>query len=231
MYVVCCRSPSLSIEPDRADHRLSPPVLAHQQAGPVQPQGDGPDRLLHLGQGVVPRLLLGQSHGGHRIGHVLDERPGHPPAMVLLQVEDDPARAELGVLVGDHLGEAGGGTGDDAGIPVERAERLAPLGALVDVACDGGDAVGRLILLGELALAGELDGADGEGRAVGVELLQGFLGGDDAGLVESLLDGLLEDEHGGAVGDLDLESERGLGAGDDGGGHGWASRGEGRTLP
>ena len=57
-------------------------------------------------------------------------------------------------------------------------------------------------------------------------------GGDDAGLVEPLLEGLLEVEHGGVVGDLDLEGERGLGAGDDGSGHGVASVGvEAELLP
>ena len=60
----------------------------------------------------------------------------------------------------------------------------------------------------------------GIGRAVGVELLEGLGGGEDAGLVEALLDGLLEVEHRGGVGDLDLDGEGGLGAGDDGGGHG-----------
>ena len=125
--------------------------------------------------------------------------------------------------MGDHLGEPGGGTDDDAGVPVERAVGLAALRTLVDVAGDGGDAVRGLVLLGELALAGELDRADRDGRTVGVELVQRLLGGDDARLVEPFLDGLLEVEHGGAVGDLDLDGERGLGAGDDGGGHGWTS--------
>ena len=67
--------------------------------------------------------------------------------------------------------------------------------------------------------------SDRDGRAVGVELLQRLLGGDDPRLVEPVLDGLLEVEHGGAVGDLDLDGERGLGAGDDGSGHGVASGG------
>jgi hypothetical protein len=52
---------------------------------------------------------------------------------------------------------------------------------LVDVASDSGRPAGRLILLGELALAGELDGADGDGRVVGVARLQRFPGGDDDG--------------------------------------------------
>ena len=71
--------------------------------------------------------------------------------MVLPEVHLDPRRAELGVLVRDDLGEAGGGTDDDAGVPVERAVGGAALGALVDVAGDGGDAVEGLVLLGQLA--------------------------------------------------------------------------------
>src|SRR5438105_1237623 len=152
--------------------------------------------------------------------------------MVLLQVEEDAPRAELGILVRDHLGEAGGGADDDAGIAVEWAVGRAALGALVDVASEGSHAVGGLVVLGELAFAGELEGADYNGGAVGVELVQGLLGGDDPGLIESILDGLLEIEHRRGVGDLDLDGERGLGAGDDGSGHGSASRvKENRTLP
>jgi len=90
---------------------------------------------------------------------------------MLLQVDKESPRAELGVLVGDHLGEPGGGADDDPGVPVERAVGLAPLGTLVNMPCDGGDPIGSLILLGELTFAGELDGADREGRAVDVELL------------------------------------------------------------
>jgi hypothetical protein len=112
-----------------------------------------------------------------------------------------------------------------AGVPVERAVGLAALRALVDVAADGGDAVGGLVLLGQRTFAGELDRADRDRRAVGVELLQGLPGGDDARLVESVLDDLLGVGHGGGVRDLDLDGERGLGAGDDGSGHGWASLG------
>jgi hypothetical protein len=54
-----------------------------------------------------------------------------------------------------------------------------------------------------LALGSELDRADGDGRAVGIELLESLGGGDDAGLVEPLLEGLLEVEHGAVVRDLD----------------------------
>src|SRR6185437_5265609 len=133
-------------------------------------------------------------------GHVLDERAGDLPAVVRLQVDEHPARTELGVLVGDHLGEPWCGTGDDPGVPVERAIGLAALRTLVDVAADGGDAVGGLILLGQRSFAGELDRADCDGRSVRVELLQRFLGGDDARLIESVLDDLLEVEHGRAVG-------------------------------
>ena len=142
--------------------------------------------LLELRQGVLPVLLLGQRHGRHRVGDVLDQAAGDGPAVVLREVVADPGRAELGVLVRDHLGEPGGGADDDPGVAVERAVGRAALGALVDVALDGGDAVGGLVVLGDLALAGELGRADGDRRAVGVELLQDLGGGEDAGLVESL---------------------------------------------
>src|SRR5262249_16943400 len=62
--------------------------------------------------------------------------------------------------------------------------------------------------------------ADGDRRAVGVELLEALGGGDDAGLIEPVLERLLEVEHGGVVGDLDLEGEGGGRAGDDRGVHG-----------
>jgi hypothetical protein len=100
-----------------------------------------------------------------------------------------------------------GGTDDDPGVPVERAVGRAALGGLVDVAGDGGDAVGGLVVLLDRALGGELDRADGDGRAVGVELPESLGGGDDPGLVESLPECLLEVEHGAVVGDLDLEGE------------------------
>jgi hypothetical protein len=44
--------------------------------------------MFQLGQGVIPRFFLGQRHGGDGIGDVLDERAGHVPAMILLQVEE-----------------------------------------------------------------------------------------------------------------------------------------------
>ena len=96
------------IEGQGADHRLPPAVLAHQRAGPVQADGDRGARLLELRQGVAPVLLLGQGRRRHRIGHVLDQATGHRPAMILLQVDLGPRRAELGVLVGEDLGEPGG---------------------------------------------------------------------------------------------------------------------------
>ena len=228
---MCCRSPSRVVEGQGADHRLPPAVLAHQQAGPVQADGHRGGRLLELRQGVAPVLLLGQGHRRHRIGDVLDQAAGDRPAVVLLQVDLDPGRAELGVLVRDDLGEPGGGADDDPGVPVERAVGRAALGALVDVAGDGGDAVGGLVVLLDLALAGELDRADGDRRAVGVELLEALGGGDDPGLVEPLLEGLLEVEHGGVVGDLDLEGERGRRPGDDRGVHGSSPSGEDWKLP
>ena len=129
--------------------------------------------------------------------------------MVLLEVDLDPGRTELGVLVREDLGEPGGGADDDPGVPVERAVGRAALGTLVHVTGDGGDAVGGLVVLLDQTLAGELGRPDRDRRAVGVELPQALGGGDDAGLVEPLLEGLLEVEHGVVVGDLDLEGERG----------------------
>ncbi len=91
---------------------------------------------------------------------------------------------------------------------------------------NGVDAIGGLVVLRDLALAGELDWADGDGRAVGVELLQALGGGDDAGVVEPLLEGLLKVEHGVVVGDLNLEGERGRRPGGDRRVHGSSSSGE-----
>ena len=113
--------PGLVIKADGADHRLPPAPLAHQEAGAVHPEGDRRRRFLQFGQGILPALLPGQRHGGHRIGDVLHEAAGHLPAVVLGQVLDHPGRAELGVLEGDHLGELGGGTADDPGVAVQRA--------------------------------------------------------------------------------------------------------------
>jgi hypothetical protein len=55
-----------------------------------------------------------------------------------------------------------------------------------------------------LALAGELNRADGDRRAVGIELAQALGGGHDPGVVEPLLKRLLEVEHGVAVRNLYL---------------------------
>ena len=93
------------------------------------------------------------------------------------------------------------------------------------MAFDRGRPVRCPVILGDLSFAREVDGADGDRRAVGVELPQPFLSGQDPGGVESLLNGFLEVEHRVVVGDFNLEGERGLGAGDDGGGHGSASLG------
>jgi hypothetical protein len=147
-------------------------------------------------------------------------------AVVLGQVLPHPGGAELGVLVGDHLGEAGGGADDDAGVAVQRAVGLAAPGALVDVPFNGGDAVGGLVLLADLPHGGELERPEVDRGAVGVEPRQRLLGGGDAGPVEGLLDGLLGVEHRVLVGDLDLEDEAGVGAADDGG-HGGGLRGAG----
>jgi hypothetical protein len=102
--------------------------------------------------------------------------------------------------------------------------------SLVDVTGHGGDAVRGLVVLGELALGGELAAAVGDGRAVGVEVGQCLRGGGDAGLVEGLEDGVLGLEHRVLVGDLDLEGESGLGAGDDCGVHGVDSQ-RGEPVP
>jgi hypothetical protein len=68
------------------------------------------------------------------------------------------------------------------------------LGGLVDVAGDDGLAVGGLVALGLLALAGVAGPAQLQGGAVGIELLEGLGGGQQAGLVEGLLDALLRRE-------------------------------------
>ncbi len=128
--------------------------------------------------------------------------------------------------MGDDLGKAGRGTDDDAGVPVERAVGRPALGTLVDVAGDGGHAVGCLVVLLDGTLGGELGSSDSDRRAVGVELPEALGGGDDASLVETLLEGLLEVEHGVGVRDLDLKGERGRRAGDDRGIHGSSPSGE-----
>ena len=65
---------------------------------------------------------------------------------------------------------------DDPGVTVERAIGRAALGTLIDVAGERGDAVGSLVVLLDLALGGELHRADGDRRAIGVELLEAFGG-------------------------------------------------------
>src|SRR3954447_20131483 len=151
--------------------------------------------------------------------------------MVLPQVDLGPGRAELGVLVREDLGEAWGGGDDDPGVAVERAVGRAALGTLVDVAGDGRHAVRGLVVLLDRPLGGELDRPDGDRRAVGIELLEALGGGDNPGLVEPILEGLLEVEHGAVVRDLDLKGERGWRPGDDRGVHGSSPSGEGWKLP
>jgi hypothetical protein len=73
--------------------------------------------------------------------------------------------------------------------------------------------------LNELALAGQLGVADGDRRPVGVEPSEGLGGGQDTRLIESLLDTLLEVEHGGGVRDLHRDGECGICAANDGDGH------------
>jgi len=95
----------------------------------------------------------------------------------------------------------------DPGVPIERAEGRAALGALVHVTGDGGGNRRGLVVLLDRTLAGEPDRPHGDGRTVGIELLQPLGAGHNSGLVEPLLEGLLEVEHGVIVGDLDLEGE------------------------
>ena len=109
---------------------------------------------------------------------------------------------------------------DDPGVAVERAVGLAAPAALVDVPLDRGDAVGGLVLLEELALAGQLGVADLDRRAVGVEPLEDLLVARTPASLRRCWMASSASQHGGAVGDLDLDGEGGLGAGDDGGGHG-----------
>jgi hypothetical protein len=87
------------------------------------------------------------------------------------------------------------------------------------VALDGGDPIGGLIVLGELALAGQLGVGKGDRLAIGVEVLERLGGGQDARPVEDDEDGLLGVEHRVLERALDLEGETGLGAGDDPGVH------------
>src|SRR5262249_17099794 len=65
----------------------------------------------------------------------------------------------------------------------------------------------------------------------GVELLESLGGGDDAGLIEPILERLLEVEHRAVVGDLELEGEGGGRPGDDRGVHGSSPSGEGWNVP
>ena len=133
-------------------------------------------------------------------------------------------RPEFGVLARDHLGKLGGRADDDPGATLQRAVGGAAQGALIDMAFDRGRPVRCLVILGDLPFAREVDRADGDRRAVGVELPQPFLSGQDPGGVELLLKRFLEVEHRVVVGDGDLDSEAGLGAIDDLRGHRCAPR-------
>jgi len=87
------------------------------------------------------------------------------------------------------------------------------------MAFDGGHAVRCLVILGDRSFAGEVDRADADRSAVGVELPQSFLSGQDPGGVELLLESLLEVEHRAVVGDGHWDGETGLRAVDDLSGH------------
>ena len=69
-------------------------------------------RRLQFGEVVAPVLLLGQRHGGHRVGDVLHQAARDRAAVVVAQVAADARRAEFGILARDHLGELRGGTVD-----------------------------------------------------------------------------------------------------------------------
>ena len=160
----------------------------------------------------------------HGVGDVLHVRASHHAAVVLLEVGEDSCRAELGVLVGNHLGEPRSRADHDPSLLIERAKRLAAPRGLVDMPLHRGHPIGGLIVLGQLAHRGELHGADLDRLPIGVEPLEGLLGGDDARLVEGREDGVLRLEHRVLQRDLDLDDEGGVGAADDdshGGGSGW----------
>ena len=107
----------------------------------------------------------------------------------------------------DDLGEAGRGGENDAGVAFEGAEGGSALSGLVDVARDDGLAVGSLVALGFLSLAGVAGGTEAERGAIGVELPEGFGGGQESGIVEGLLDGSFRVEQGAGQRDANLEDD------------------------
>ena len=148
-------------------------------------------------------------HGsGHHAGQVLDEGQRHRAQVVAGQVADDAAAGHLGVLVADLLGEAWRGGADDACGAFEGAEGGSALSGLVDVTLDHGLTIGGLIGAGLLALGVPEGGTQLAGSAVGVEVLQGGLSGQDAGLVEGVLEGDFGGAHGVGQGDLDLKGHQ-----------------------
>ncbi len=200
--------PVVAVQADRADHGLTVAVRHQQHAGAVQTDANAGDRLVQLGGGVVPGLFLGLCDSADRVRQALDDVEAGLATVVGQKVGDDATAGHLRVFVGNHLGEAGRGGENDAGVAFQGAEGDAPLGGLVDMASDGSLAVGGLVVLGFLALGSVATRANLDGGAIGVELPQRFGGGQQTGLVEGLLDAVLGVEQGASQREGDLDGDR-----------------------
>ena len=108
--------------------------------------------------------------------------------MAFQQVVDNSIGSGFRVFVGDDLGKSWRGIENHSGILFQRTECLAPFGRLIDMPRHGDAAVRRFIILAELPLAGHADGTKLNRTSIGIEPLELFLGGKQAGFIEGILD-------------------------------------------
>jgi len=119
---------------------------------------------------------------------MLNVGSGHFPAVVLLEVGLHRAHVELRILVAELAGKPGGGPAHDPPLVLERAVDAPAAGALIDVALDLDLPVRTLVHLRIAPARGQLDVADPNRTAVGVEALDRLLGNATTDRLGRLLD-------------------------------------------
>ena len=112
------------------------------------------------------------------------------------QIVDHGVGSACRVFVRDQLGKFRRRVENHASVLFERDKRPAASGCLVDMPCHRDAAVRRLVILPELALAGHADGTDLDRTSIGIEPLELLFGGQQADLIEGILDRLFGFKHG-----------------------------------
>ena len=128
--------------------------------------------------------------------------------MAFLQIVDNGIGSGFRVFVGDQLGKFRRGVENHSSVLFEWTKRFAPFRRLIDMPWHGDAAVRRFVILGELPLAGHADGTELNGTSIGIEPLELFFGGEQAGFIESILDRFFGLKHGAGQRQGDLNGDR-----------------------